>query len=179
MLVSEDRKKVGTAYLRNVATTRLLSPLTCPYSPFLFCTRRTTPTTLILRGRVTGGDRLHRVAKRPLHSKRAEAAQSPGTLILAKAPQLQADFSRPRGGKRGGFVGKAHRPKAQRFPQNPEADWGPKARARHALPPAAAAATAAATAAAAAAAPEVAPGHENAEEANACDAEPASKKAKF
>ena len=114
-----------------------------------------------------------RVAKRPLHSKRAEAAQSPGTLILAKAPQLQADFSRPRGGKRGGFVGKAHRPKAQRFPQNPEADWGPKARARHA-PPAAAAAAAPTTAA-----PEVAPGHENAEEANACDAEPASKKAKF
>ena len=169
-------KKSGHRPSANVATTRLLSPLTCPYSPFLFCTRRTTPTTLILRGRVTGGDRLHRVAKRPLHSKRAEAAQSPGTLILAKAPQLQADFSRPRGGKRGGFVGKAHRPKAQRFPQNPEADWGPKARARHA-PPAAAAAAAAPTTAAAAA--EVAPGHENAEEANACDAEPASKKAKF
>lgn len=176
MLVSEDRKKVGTAYLRNVATTRLLSPLTCPYSPFLFCTRRTNPTALN-PARTRHGRRPppRRVAKRPLHSKRAEAAQSPGTLILAKAPQLQADFSRPRGGKRGGFVGKAHRPKAQRFPQNPEADWGPKARARHA-PPAAAPTTAAPTAAAA---PEVAPGHENAEEANACDAEPASKKAKF
>lgn len=108
-----------------------------------------------------------RVAKHPLHSKRAEAAQSPGTLILAKPPQLQADFSRPRGGKKG-FVGKANRPKAQRFPQNPEADWGPKARARHA-PPAAAAATAAL---------EVAPGHEKAKEANA-DAEPANKKAKI
>jgi tRNA (guanine26-N2/guanine27-N2)-dimethyltransferase len=86
------------------------------------------------------------VAEHPVHGKRKDADQSPGQLILAKAPELTANFSRPRGGGGGGsgarggpsgFVGRSERPKAQRFPQNPEAHWGPKSRARHSAAPAA------------------------------------------
>ena len=117
----------------------------------------------------------NRVAKHPLHSKRKEKEQSPGTLILATPPQIEADFSRPRGGNSNRFVGKANRPKAQRFPQNPEAEWGPKARARHAAAKPTSATEAPTAEAPEAALPPTAPG--DAEEAQG-SAEPASKKAK-
>jgi tRNA (guanine26-N2/guanine27-N2)-dimethyltransferase len=77
----------------------------------------------------------------PVNAKRKDKDQSPGHMILAKAPALEADFSRPK------KVSLA-KPKACRFPANPEEFWGPKARARsvkHQPTPAEAAAAAAVT----------------------------------
>ena len=59
----------------------------------------------------------------PVASKRQDKEKSPGQMILAVPPTLEADFSRPK------KVSLA-KPKACRFPQNPEQFWGPKARAR-------------------------------------------------
>lgn len=63
------------------------------------------------------------VQKHPLNKKRVEAEKSPGTMILEKEPTLKADFSTPKGVS-------LVKPKACRYPQNPEDNWGPKARAR-------------------------------------------------
>eukprot|EP00615_Pteridomonas_danica_P000021 CAMPEP_0114354728 /NCGR_PEP_ID=MMETSP0101-20121206/19699_1 /TAXON_ID=38822 ORGANISM="Pteridomonas danica, Strain PT" /NCGR_SAMPLE_ID=MMETSP0101 /ASSEMBLY_ACC=CAM_ASM_000211 /LENGTH=563 /DNA_ID=CAMNT_0001496345 /DNA_START=19 /DNA_END=1710 /DNA_ORIENTATION=- len=70
------------------------------------------------------------VQKHPLNKKREEAEKSPGTLILDTAPAFEADFSQPKG------VSLA-KPKACRFPMNPEDNWGPKSRARSKKPAAA------------------------------------------
>ncbi|TMW57134.1 hypothetical protein Poli38472_003059 [Pythium oligandrum] len=61
------------------------------------------------------------VKKHPLNKKR-EGQETPGSRILAKEPQLEANFSSKRPSVH-------EKPKALRFPQNPEPNWGPKARA--------------------------------------------------
>jgi tRNA (guanine26-N2/guanine27-N2)-dimethyltransferase len=61
------------------------------------------------------------VQKHPV-GERARKENSPAAKILAKAPALKANFSLPPqllGPKK----------KVKRFPPNPEAFWGPKARA--------------------------------------------------
>jgi tRNA (guanine26-N2/guanine27-N2)-dimethyltransferase len=61
------------------------------------------------------------VQKHPLNKKR-EGQETPGSRILEKEPQLEAVFNSKRPA--------AHeKPKALRFPGNPEPNWGPKARA--------------------------------------------------
>ena len=65
-----------------------------------------------------------------------EANKSAGDLILEVEPKISVDFTIPKG--------LDMKKKAQRFPMNPEKNWGPKPRAtnkRKALPPADAPAT--------------------------------------
>ncbi|KAF0691189.1 Aste57867_17537 [Aphanomyces stellatus] len=62
------------------------------------------------------------VKKHPIHKKRANDDHDVGLKILAKEPAFEAQFS----GKRPS----ADKEKALRFPKNPEANWGPKSRAR-------------------------------------------------
>ncbi|KAL3663062.1 hypothetical protein V7S43_012002 [Phytophthora oleae] len=61
------------------------------------------------------------VKKHPLNKKR-DGEETPGSRILAKEPKFEANFSSKRPGPN-------EKPKALRFPLNPEPNWGPKARA--------------------------------------------------
>ncbi|KAI9905589.1 hypothetical protein PsorP6_014229 [Peronosclerospora sorghi] len=61
------------------------------------------------------------VKKHPLNKKR-DGQDTPGSRILAKEPKFEANFAAKRPGPN-------DRPKALRFPLNPEPNWGPKARA--------------------------------------------------
>ncbi|ETW01211.1 N2,N2-dimethylguanosine tRNA methyltransferase [Aphanomyces invadans] len=66
------------------------------------------------------------VKKHPIHKKRENDDHDIGMNILAKEPAFDAQFS----GKRPS----AEKEKALRFPKNPEANWGPKSRARGLAP---------------------------------------------
>ena len=57
------------------------------------------------------------------HPVKTPQADTPGNRILAKEPQLEADFARARGA-----FSKAKEDGVKRFPGNPEANWGPKMR---------------------------------------------------
>ncbi|KAJ0407756.1 hypothetical protein P43SY_009093 [Pythium insidiosum] len=61
------------------------------------------------------------VKKHPLNKKR-EGQETPGSRILAKEPEFEANFSFKRPASH-------EKPKALRFPMNPEPNWGPKPRA--------------------------------------------------
>ncbi|CAI5731936.1 unnamed protein product [Hyaloperonospora brassicae] len=61
------------------------------------------------------------VKKHPVNKKR-DGQDTSGSRILAKEPKLEANFSSKR-------LGPSEKPKALRFPLNPEPNWGPKARA--------------------------------------------------
>ncbi|KAJ8528575.1 hypothetical protein ON010_g14754 [Phytophthora cinnamomi] len=61
------------------------------------------------------------VKKHPLNKKR-DGQETPGSRILATEPKFEANFSSKRPGPN-------EKPKALRFPLNPEPNWGPKARA--------------------------------------------------
>lgn len=61
------------------------------------------------------------VQKHPV-GERGRSEDSPAAKILAKAPKLKANFSLPPA-----LLGT--KKKVKRFPPNPEAFWGPKARA--------------------------------------------------
>ncbi|RLN02192.1 hypothetical protein BBJ28_00001269 [Nothophytophthora sp. Chile5] len=61
------------------------------------------------------------VKKHPLNKKR-DGQETPGSRILAKEPKIEANFSAKRPGPN-------EKPKALRFPLNPEPNWGPKSRA--------------------------------------------------
>ncbi|KAL4086787.1 hypothetical protein PRIC1_013847 [Phytophthora ramorum] len=61
------------------------------------------------------------VKKHPLNKKR-DGQETPGSRILATEPKFEANFSSKRPGSN-------EKPKALRFPLNPEPNWGPKARA--------------------------------------------------
>ncbi|CAH0490087.1 unnamed protein product [Peronospora farinosa] len=61
------------------------------------------------------------VKKYPLNKKRKDQ-ETPGSRILAKEPKFDANFSSKRPGPN-------EKPKALRYPLNPEPNWGPKARA--------------------------------------------------
>ncbi|CAH0475044.1 unnamed protein product [Peronospora belbahrii] len=61
------------------------------------------------------------VKKHPLNKKR-DGQETSGSRILAKEPKFEANFDLKRSGP-------TDKPKALRFPLNPEPNWGPKARA--------------------------------------------------
>lgn len=61
------------------------------------------------------------VKKHPINKKR-EAQETPGCRILAEEPKFEANFNSKRPAPH-------EKPKALRFPANPEPNWGPKARA--------------------------------------------------
>lgn len=61
------------------------------------------------------------VKKHPLNKKR-DNQETPYARILAKEPKFEANFSARR-------IAAHEKPKALRFPKNPEPNWGPKARA--------------------------------------------------
>jgi len=57
------------------------------------------------------------------HPVKARETETPGSRILAKAPALEANFSRARGA-----FSKAQEEHVKRYTTNPEANWGPKMR---------------------------------------------------
>ena len=63
------------------------------------------------------------IQEHPVKERDASAA-TPGSVILAKEPKLTANFSRAKGA-----FSKAKEEGVVRFPNNPEANWGPKMRA--------------------------------------------------